>query len=39
MIAAARYPSRAKGQQRAIQGGFLEAEDAALTWKCDDVGT
>ena len=39
LIAAARYPSRAKGQHRAIQEGSLEAEEAALTWKCDDVGT
>ena len=39
LIAAARYPSRAKSQHRAIQEGSLEAEEAALTWKCDDVGT
>ena len=31
LIADARYPSRVKGQHRAIQEGFLEAEEAALT--------
>lgn len=32
-------PTRAKGQYRAIREGFLEAEEAELTWKGDDSGT